>query len=155
MVRNRRIKFTPQIFMLSAFAHALMQSLITVCYFYFFLCVLEGHKSSVTTSSIECDKWMRCCFQDPCSFIAAYLVHDISPIDTVWKLKMWRYTGNSVAPLKLTFTEGIHTEKKKDHDVFLLPFTSSSCIFSDTEKLIKSTSFSTVFLQSCMFTYFA
>lgn len=56
MVGNGRIKFTPQIFMLSPFAHALMQSLITVCHFYFFPRVLEDHKSSETTSSIERDK---------------------------------------------------------------------------------------------------
>lgn len=59
MVGNGRIKFTPHIFMLSPLAHALMQSLITVCHFYFFPRVLEGHKSSETTSSIERDKWMR------------------------------------------------------------------------------------------------
>lgn len=56
MVENGGIKFTPQIFMLSAFAHVLTQSLITVCRFYFSPCVLEGHKSSVTTSSIGCEK---------------------------------------------------------------------------------------------------
>lgn len=52
MVGNGRIKFTPQFLMLSPFAHALMQSLITVCRFYF---VLEGHKSSGTT----CDERMK------------------------------------------------------------------------------------------------
>lgn len=55
MVGNGRIRFTPQFLMLSPFAHALMQSLITVCRFYFFPRVLEGHKSSGTT----CDERMK------------------------------------------------------------------------------------------------
>lgn len=55
------MKFTPQIFMLSPFAHSLMQSLITGFGFCFSPRVLEGHKSSEITSPSEC------VFKDPCS----------------------------------------------------------------------------------------
>lgn len=84
--------------------------------------------------------------QDLCSFIAAYQVYDISPTDTVCKLKMWRYMDSAGTPLKLmTFTEDVHTEKKKGHDVFSFP----SHLLAVYYQILRSTCLSPFVFQQC------